>query len=32
LCTRFVVDILKNEEREEIEQFINEVELEIPEV
>lgn len=29
---RFVVDILKNEEREEIEQFINEVELEIPEV
>jgi hypothetical protein len=32
LYTRFVVDILKNEEREEIEQFINEVELEIPEV
>ncbi|KAM0882357.1 hypothetical protein ACQ4PT_032350 [Festuca glaucescens] len=29
---RFVVDILKNEEREELEQFINEVELEIPEV
>ncbi|XP_051179798.1 probable ubiquitin-like-specific protease 2B [Lolium perenne] len=29
---RFVVDNLKNEEREEIEQFINEVELEIPEV
>ncbi|KAM0882360.1 hypothetical protein ACQ4PT_032351 [Festuca glaucescens] len=29
---RFVVDILKNEEREELEQFINEVELEFPEV
>lgn len=28
---RFVVDILKNEEREELEQFINEVELEFPE-
>ncbi|XP_051229430.1 probable ubiquitin-like-specific protease 2B [Lolium perenne] len=29
---RFVVDILKNEEREELEQFISEVELEFPEV
>uniref|UniRef100_A0ACD6A631 Uncharacterized protein n=1 Tax=Avena sativa TaxID=4498 RepID=A0ACD6A631_AVESA len=29
---RFVVDILKNEEREESEQFINQVELEFPEV
>ncbi|KAM0879220.1 hypothetical protein ACQ4PT_034363 [Festuca glaucescens] len=29
---RFVVDILKNEEREELEQFISQVELEFPEV
>jgi hypothetical protein len=32
LYFRFVVDILKNEEREELEQFISEVELEFPEV
>ena len=30
--TRFIVDILKFEEREELEQFINEVELEFPKV
>uniref|UniRef100_N1R429 Ubiquitin-like protease family profile domain-containing protein n=1 Tax=Aegilops tauschii TaxID=37682 RepID=N1R429_AEGTA len=32
IINRFIVDILKFEEREELEQFINEVELEFPKV